>query len=155
MAAAADVPDPLSSRALRHQLSSLDASVGQLQRLWQEAAATTLAAIKRELQEETENSSLRRHALPGDADSEASGTYTGRPTTVAQLQSIGNTRAYILYPHMGRTSVYPLTLTTWLFWIYRSVTQLYLLNHCNFLFQDFRVHVVFRRWWDQRVEFPV
>ena len=107
-AAAAETPDPMSPRALRTQLRSLDASVEQLQKLRKEATATTLAAMKKQLKDrDGENHSLGRRLRYLEAQIrgyEASGTFTARPTTVGHLQLIASTRAYILYPHMGLTS---------------------------------------------------
>ena len=111
-AAAAETPDPMSPRALRAHLRSLDASVEQLQKLRKEATATTLTAMKKQLKDKDgENHSLRRRLRYLEAQIrgyEASGNYTARPSTVGHLQSIASTQAYILYPHMGHTSVYPL-----------------------------------------------
>ena len=111
-AVAAETPDPMSPRALPAQLRSLDASVEQLQKLRKEATATTLAAMKKQLKDKDgENHSLRQRLRYLEAQIrgyEASGNYTARPTTVGHLQSIESTPAYILYPHMGHTSVYPL-----------------------------------------------
>ena len=108
-AVAADTPDPMSPRALQAQLRSLDASVEQPQKLRKEATATTLAAMKKQLKDKDgENHSLRwrlRYLEAQIRGYEALGNYTARPMTIGHLQSIACTQAYILYPHMGHTSV--------------------------------------------------
>ena len=108
---AAERPPELSSKSLRAQLRSLDISVERLQKLRREAQENVLEADKAEIAEkEAELHLLRRRVAYLENEREhADRGNRENPSTVGHLQWIGSTRAYVLFPNVGQTAVYPLT----------------------------------------------
>ena len=107
----AERPPQLSSKSLRAQLRSLDISVERLQKLRREAQENVLEADKAEIAEkEAELHLLRRRVAYLENERErADRGNRENPSTVGHLQRIGSTRAYMLFPNVGQTAVYPLT----------------------------------------------
>ena len=106
-------PSPLSGKAHRAQLCSLDSSVERLQKLRREVQADVLEAHKRVIaRNEEELNLLHRRVSYLEKQIKKAEQAIGNgahPTTVGHLQRISSTRAYILYPNLGQTSVYSLT----------------------------------------------
>ena len=108
---AAGRPPQLSSKSLRAQLRSLDISLERLQNLRREAQENVLEVDKVEIAEkEAELHLLRRGVAYLENERErADRGNRENPSTVGHLQRIGSTRAYVLFPNVGQTAVYPLT----------------------------------------------
>ena len=106
-------PPPLSTKTLRGQLRSLDNSVERLQKLRRDLQEDLVEASKRELAEKDyEVHLLRRRVSFLENQLERAEKTHGNganPTTVGHLQRIGSMRAYILFPNVGQTAVYPLS----------------------------------------------
>ena len=104
-------PPQLSSQLLRAQLRSLDISVELLQKLRREVQENVLETDKAEIAEkEAELHPLCRWVAYLENERErADWGNRENPSTVGHLQRIGSTRAYVLFPNVGQTAVYPLT----------------------------------------------
>ena len=102
--------EALASRFLRSRLRSLDASVNCLQKVRRDLQESVTEAHKRELQaKEVENGQLRRRIRYLEAQLERAKTgHTTLPTRVGDLQHLSTTRAFVLFPNVGRTAVYNL-----------------------------------------------
>ena len=107
---AAGKKELVSGRYLRARLRSLDAAVNCLQKIRRDLQESVAEAHKMETQEkESENRELRRRVRYLEAQLERAQTgHTTLPTKVGDLQNISTTRAYILFPNIGRTSVFAL-----------------------------------------------
>ena len=110
---AREKPSPLSGKALRAQLRSLDSSVERLQKLRREVQEDVLEAHKQEIaKKEEELNLLHRRVSYLEKQLKKAEQVNGNgahPTTVGHLQRISSTRAYILFPNVGQTAVYSLT----------------------------------------------
>ena len=102
--------EALASRFLRSRLRSLDTSVNCLQKVRRDLQESVTEAHKRELQaKEVENGQLRRRIRYLEAQLERAKTgHTTLPTRVGDLQHLSTTRAFVLFPNVGRTAVYNL-----------------------------------------------
>ena len=102
--------EALASRFLRSRLRSLDASVNCLQKVRRDLQESVTEAHKQELQaKEVENGQLRRRIRYLEAQLERAKTgHTTLPTRVGDLQHLSTTRAFVLFPNVGRTAVYNL-----------------------------------------------
>ena len=100
----------LASRLLRSRLRSLDASVNCLQKVRRDLQESVTEAHKRELQaKEVENGQLRRRIRYLEAQLQRAKTgHTTLPTRVGDLQHLSTTRAFVLFPNVGRTAVFNL-----------------------------------------------
>ena len=105
--------DPLTSHALRVQVRSLDTTVDELLRQRREASEGAFSLMKREYDRKARECQTLKQRV-AYLESELRGyqqdkKYICRPTLVGHLQSIGSTRAHLLMPNRGHTTVCPLT----------------------------------------------
>ena len=106
------IKELVSGCYLRTRLHSLDAAVNCWQKIRRDLQQSVTEAYKVETQEKgAENRELRRRVryLEAQLDQAQTG-HTTLPTKVGELQNISTTRAYILFPNIGRTSVFVLEL---------------------------------------------
>ena len=100
----------MSGRYLRSRLRSLDAAVNCLQKIRRDLQESVMEAHKQEvLDKEVENQELRRWVPYLEAQLQRSQTgHSTLPTKVGDLQNLSTTRAFVLFPNIGRTAVYSL-----------------------------------------------
>ena len=100
---------PLSAKARRAHLWAVDNSVEWLQKLRQEAQEDVLEKDKKELAEKYAELQLLRRRVPylENEMEHGGGGHQENLSTVCHLQWIGSTHAYILFPNVGQTTVYP------------------------------------------------
>ena len=95
---------------LRARLRSLDAAVNCLQKIRHNLQGSVAEAHKQETREqEVENRELRRRVRYLEAQLQRSQTgHSTLPTKDGDLQNLSTTRAFVLFPNIGRTAVYSL-----------------------------------------------
>ena len=104
--------DPLSSHTLRAQVRNLDGTIEELLRQHCEATEGAFDAMKEHEKKAEECRVLKCRVAFLELEMrglEKDSHYVPRPTIVGHLQSIGSTRAHLLLPNLGHTSVFPLT----------------------------------------------
>ena len=105
--------DPLTSHDLRVQVRSLYATVDELLRQCHEASEAAFSLMKQEYDCKARKCQMLKQRM-AYLESELKEyqqdeRYICRPTPVGHLQSISSTRAHLLMPNLGHTTVYPLT----------------------------------------------
>ena len=102
--------EEMSGRYLRSRLRSLDAAMNCLQKIRRDLQESVTEAHKHEvLDKEVENRELRRRVRYLEAQLQRSQTgHSTLPTKVGDLQNLSTTRAFVLFPNIGRTAVYSL-----------------------------------------------